>query len=137
FGTAVTDAGLANFKGCKELSSLRLDNTQVTDGGLAYFKECKSLTGLQVRQTKVTAKGLAEFHAAVPRCQIDHDGGTIEAIDVDRKAAEYVLSVSGIVKVNGEDRDIKGAADLPKGRLILTRADFVGSQAVTDAGLAV
>jgi hypothetical protein len=32
-----------------------------------------------VRKTGVTAKGLAEFHAAVPGCKIDRDGGTIDA----------------------------------------------------------
>jgi hypothetical protein len=31
-----------------------------------------------VQKTKVTAKGLEEFHAAVPGCKIEHDGGTIE-----------------------------------------------------------
>jgi hypothetical protein len=31
-----------------------------------------------VRKTKVTGKGLEEFHAAVPGCKIEHDGGFIE-----------------------------------------------------------
>jgi hypothetical protein len=26
----------------------------------------------------VTAKGLADFHAALPGCRIEHDGGAIE-----------------------------------------------------------
>jgi hypothetical protein len=31
---------------------------------------------LDVRKTKVTAKGVDAFHAAVPGCEIEHDGGT-------------------------------------------------------------
>jgi serine/threonine protein kinase len=77
-GTPVTDAGLAYFKDCKELTVLGLSGTKLTDAGLAYLKDCKGLTILEVRNTKVTAKGLVDFHAAVPGCKIEHDGGTIE-----------------------------------------------------------
>jgi serine/threonine protein kinase len=76
--TAVTDAGLAYFKDCRNLTDLGLDRTKVTDAGLAYFKDCKGLTNLDVRKTQVTAKGLEAFHAAVPGCKIEHDGGAIE-----------------------------------------------------------
>ena len=77
-GTQVTDAGLAAFKDCKGLTQLHLNDTKVTDAGLAAFKDCKGLTSLDVRKTRVTAKGLADFHAAVPGCKIEHDGGVIE-----------------------------------------------------------
>ena len=40
--------------------------------------------------------------------------------DADRKAAEWVLSVGGKLWVNGQERDIKAAADLPKERFTLT-----------------
>jgi eukaryotic-like serine/threonine-protein kinase len=42
----LTDAGLANFKDCKNLTHLNLQETQVSDAGLAYFKDCKNLTHL-------------------------------------------------------------------------------------------
>ena len=134
-GTAVTDAGLANFKDCKSLTELKLHITKVTDAGLAHFKDCKGLTYLHVGKTQVTAKAVAEFHAAVPGCQIEHDGGTIEAIDVDRKAAEYVVFLGGSVRVSGQDRDFKAAAELPKERFTLAWVVLPGT-AVTDAGLA-
>ncbi|VTR99815.1 protein kinase domain-containing protein [Tuwongella immobilis] len=76
--TQVSDAGLAHFKNCKDLAYLWLRNTNVSDAGLAHFKDCKNLTYLDVRQTKVTAKAIAEFHAAVPGCKIQHEGGDIE-----------------------------------------------------------
>jgi serine/threonine protein kinase len=77
-GTKVTDAGLAHFKDCKGLGYLGLFGTAVTDAGLTPFQDCKGLGYLGVRDTKVTAKGRAAFHAAVPGCKIEHDGGTIE-----------------------------------------------------------
>jgi len=40
----VSDAGLAHFTGCKNLSVLGLDNTKVSDAGLAHFSGCKKLT---------------------------------------------------------------------------------------------
>jgi hypothetical protein len=76
--TAVTDSGLAHLKDCKKLTKLSLQYTKVTDGGLAHLKELNSLTVLMQVQTKVTEKGLADFHAAVPGCKIEHDGGVIE-----------------------------------------------------------
>jgi hypothetical protein len=76
--TQITDAGLANFKGCKDLVGVNLINSQITDAGLAHLNDCKGLKLLEVKKTKVTAKGLEEFHAAVPGCKIEHDGGVIE-----------------------------------------------------------
>jgi hypothetical protein len=57
-------------------------------------------------------------------------------IDPDRKAAEYVLSLGGSVRVNSDDRDTTAVAALPKGPLALTRVNLHGKKAVTDAGLA-
>src|SRR5687768_17994703 len=39
-----------------------------------------------------------------PGCKIEHDDGIIEAVDPDRKAAEYARSIGGTVRVNGEER---------------------------------
>jgi serine/threonine protein kinase len=135
FGTAVTDAGLAHFKDCKGLTYLGLWHTKVTDSGVALFKDRKGLTDLDVRSTRVTLKGLADFHAAVPGCKIDHDGGVIEAVDVDRKAAEWVIAKGGTVRVKGQDRLIAAAAELPKERFALAWVELE-ERPVADAELA-
>jgi hypothetical protein len=57
-------------------------------------------------------------------------------VDSDRKAAADVLSVGGTVHVNGEDRPIKAAAELPAGPFRLTDIALAASQQGTDAGLA-
>jgi hypothetical protein len=55
------------------------DGTSIVDrvAGLAPFQDCRGLTYLDVSRGMVTAKGVEAFHAAVPACKIDHDGGTI------------------------------------------------------------
>ena len=58
------------------------------------------------------------------------------ANDPDRKAADYVLSVGGTVKVDGDEREIKAAGDLPKGVVKLVRVNL-WQRPATDAGLAV
>ena len=57
----VTDAGLAVFKDCRNLTSLSLPNTQITNVGLANFKDCKNLTLLDLWDTKMTDAGLVHF----------------------------------------------------------------------------
>ncbi len=137
--TLVSDAGLANFNDCKNLTQLHLlSGTQVSDAGLAHFKDCKNLTILAVRKTKVTKEGVAEFSKGLPQCKIEHDGGVIEptvVADPDRKAAEYVLSIGGTLGVNGENKEIKAAADLPKEAFQLTDVQLLGNKQVNDVGM--
>ena len=54
--------------------------------------------------------------------------------DTDRRVAAFVLSVGGIVGVDGQDQEIKAAADLPRKPFRLTTVGLYNEQ-VTDAGL--
>ena len=67
----MTDAGLANFKDCKNLTVLRLNNTTVSDVGLAHLKDYKNLTVINLQNTKVTAAGVKELQKALPKCKFD------------------------------------------------------------------
>jgi hypothetical protein len=133
-GSSVSDAGVEHLKELTGLKELRLDGTQVSDAGLAHLKELKGLTSLDVRKTRVTAKGLAEFHAAVPACKIEYDGGFVEAVDTDRWVAEWVISRGGRVWVNSQERIITNANTLPRDRVTLNFVHLNGAW-VTDAGL--
>jgi serine/threonine protein kinase len=55
--------------------------------------------------------------------------------DPDRRAAEYVLSVGGTVRIN-DARDVRRVVDLPKEPLRLTAIAAGGNVQVSDAGLA-
>ncbi len=138
--TQVGEKGLAHLKNCTDLRYLNLQGTQIGDTGLDQLKQFSQLTFLAVQQTKVTAKGVADFAKAMPRCRIEWDGGVIEptvVLEPDRAAAEWVLSVGGGVKVNGEERAIGVRVDLPKGPFRLTWVYLVTNPHVSDAKLAV
>jgi len=52
---------------------------------------------------------MEELHAALPACKIEHDGGVIEAIDLDRKAAEWLLASKAHFAISNE----KGHQEFP------------------------
>jgi hypothetical protein len=72
---------------------------------------------------KVTVRVRAEARALV------------KAGDPDRRAAEWVLSIGGVVTVNHQDRQIKTTADLPAEPFRLTGVGLIGKQQVDDASL--
>ncbi|MCG6157011.1 serine/threonine-protein kinase [Rubinisphaera margarita] len=62
-------------------------------------------------------------------------------VDVDRRAAEYVLSIGGKIRINddstyGETPNITSVENLPPGSFRLTHASLDRNERVTDAGLA-
>jgi hypothetical protein len=60
----------------------------------------------------------------------------VQALDPDRQAAQWVLSLGGTLKVNGQEREVKAAADLPPGSFLLTGVDLHANKQVSDAGCA-
>jgi Leucine Rich repeat len=50
----VTDDGLVNFAGARNILWLELGITQVTDNGVLYFKDCLKIESIDLQQTKVT-----------------------------------------------------------------------------------
>ena len=119
-GTRTTDAGLAPFKGCADLTSFDLEDTAVTDAFLDFAKDFKKLNALKLNGTKVTPAKVVEFKKAKPACKIEWDGGVLEpaaAFDPDRTAALWTLSVGGIVRVAGLDKEIKSASAVAAGEV--------------------
>jgi formylglycine-generating enzyme required for sulfatase activity len=56
--------------------------------------------------------------------------------DADRRAAEYVLSIGGTVRIDGNDKDIGAHGQLPTGTFQLTYVFLHENNQVTDSGLA-
>ncbi len=136
--TGVTDDGLAHLKGCDRVRYANLSGTGVTDAALDQLQQSRDLTGLSVPRTKVTPQRVAKFHAAMPGCEIEYDGGTLKAkaaADPDRTAAGWVLGLGGMVQLTGRGADIKAVADLPKEPFTL-KAVSLSKTAATDAGVA-
>jgi eukaryotic-like serine/threonine-protein kinase len=59
----VTDAALAVFKGCRNVTVMRLDEVPVTAAGLANFAECKNLRELRLHGQQIDDAALAPFGA--------------------------------------------------------------------------
>lgn len=59
--TQVTDAGLANLAGMKNLTRLHLENTKITDAGLEHLKGLANLEYLNLYGTQVTDAGIQKL----------------------------------------------------------------------------
>lgn len=103
----------------QQIRGLTLDQSDLSDVGLARLARLEGLHHLVVRGTKVTADGIARFRRANPDCRIASDHGDIwpdyemvpdpnafapvpaagkeSVFDVNRRAAEWVLSKKGSV----------------------------------------
>ena len=68
----VTDAGLKELAGLKQLQTLGLSDTQVTDAGLKELASLKQLQTLVLGGTKVTDAGMQELQKALPKLRIRH-----------------------------------------------------------------
>ncbi|MGE0606655.1 MAG: protein kinase [Pirellulales bacterium] len=132
-GDKLTDSVLLSFKNCQNLGMVDIQWTPIGDEGIAHLHDCKNLAMLWARHSKVTARGVMELQAALLNCKVDWNDAPL---DPDRRAAEYVLSIGGIVQVNRQDQDIKAIAALPKEDFLLTTVNLTNYQNVTDAGLA-
>lgn len=55
--------------------------------------------------------------------------------DADRRAAEYVLSLGGVIHVNESSTPIRTSRDLPSAAIQLKYVSFYGNKIVTDADL--
>jgi hypothetical protein len=66
----VTDEGLKDLAGFKNLQALFLVGTQMTDKGLNVLTGLKSLRRLDLDPTRVTREGIAELRKALPNCRV-------------------------------------------------------------------
>ena len=69
--TVVGDEGLSALKDLAELRYLNLYSTKVSDKGLAILANLKKLENLYLWQTPVTDAGAAEFQKALPKVKIN------------------------------------------------------------------
>jgi hypothetical protein len=77
-GSLVTDDDLRDLAACSQITALDLEGVAVTDAGLAHLAKMTGLTVLGLKKTKVTKTGVEKLAAALPKCQIIWDQGTIE-----------------------------------------------------------
>ncbi len=76
--TGITDAGLADLADCTGIRQLWIFDSAVTDAGLQHLKRMNRLLHLRAQNTSVTEAGIRDLAAALPQCEINWDGGTIQ-----------------------------------------------------------
>lgn len=84
----VDDSMVKHLATMEKLQRLGLANNPITDKGLSELKGLKNLKTIELGLTKVTAAGVADFQQALPDCKIVWDYP-----DADRRAAEWLLSL--------------------------------------------
>lgn len=140
--TRYLDGAVAELAKSRTLTTLGLGYTNVDDADLELLRDMKPLRVLQVIRTKVTAGGVKKLAAARPDLRIEWDGGVIQPTipaDPDRRAAEWVLAMGGIVgvRVQGVLRGgIKDADRLPRERFELVEVNLGQNPSVDDERLA-
>lgn len=91
----------------------------------------KATDGAQVAKD---ASGLRKSSQDLKGASLSPDGEPTK--DPDRRAAEYVLSVGGKVRINGEGKEITTMRELPSAAFRLTSIELADNQRVTQDGLA-
>ncbi|HEY7314984.1 MAG TPA: protein kinase [Gemmataceae bacterium] len=129
-GSKVSDLLAAEVGKLISLNRLSLAGCTFGDAGLKHLAGLRNLMQLDLTGTQVTADGVAGLQQALPKCQVVW-------VSPDRRAAEWVLSISGTVKVreDGEEREIKAVKDLPPTPFEVVLVNLEGNQKVHDAGL--
>jgi F-box/leucine-rich repeat protein 14 len=71
--STITDEGLAELKGLRDLKYLHLDGAALTDAGLHHFEGMKKLRQLDLGCCRnVTDAGVARLQKALPQCRINY-----------------------------------------------------------------
>ena len=108
----------------------------VTDKDLSHVASLVNLKELDLSNTAVTEVGMQTLRTTLPNCRIETDFGTFGPPEgVDRRAAEWVLSIGGTVQTDQSDQSVSEAADLPQQPFRLTHVGLYENRDVTDDGL--
>jgi serine/threonine protein kinase/Leucine-rich repeat (LRR) protein len=110
--------------------------TPVSD--ISPLAQCKSLEKLHFADLKVSTASVAALQKALPKCKIEWDGAaavasakpTTSGGDPDRRAAEWVLAMTGYVMITepggSSERTVRQASELPTTAFELKRVNFTG-----------
>jgi eukaryotic-like serine/threonine-protein kinase len=114
--TNVTDAGLLYLKQFPNLRILRLRDTKLSEKGLLNLADCKELIHLNLMGMKVSEIAVKRLAKSLLRSRIDWDQDSLRpssAFEPDRNAAEWVLSMGGMIEIDDRRKPIKSVDELP------------------------
>ena len=131
FGRKVTDAGLKELAGLKNLTTLGLGDTEVTDAGLTELAALTNLTQLSLYGTGVTDAGLKQLAPLKNLTSLDLSGTGVTDAGLKELTVLKNLTSLGLVGTKITDRGIKVLAEFKN----LTSLLLYGS-GLTNAGVA-
>jgi RNA polymerase sigma factor (sigma-70 family) len=129
-GTQVTDAGLKELAGLKNLSTLSLFDTQVTDTGLKELASLKNLSWLDLGYTKVTDTGVKELAGLKNLSRLNLEGTGVADAGLKELAGLKNLSVLYLGGTRVAGAGLKELAGLKSLSTL-----HLGGTRVADAGL--
>ena len=132
----ITDAGLANLSGLKQLTSLRLNGTQITDVGMAHLKKLPHLEQLLISSPRITDAGLVHLSELTNLRELDLYGGTgFQNTAVTEAGLVHLAALTNLTVLNVRPSQITDIyLEHLKGFTRLEKLDLSGTQ-ITDAGL--
>lgn len=110
--TGITDAGLDHLKGLASLEYLNLYNTKITDAGAQKLTELTKLKAVYLWQTGVTAAGIAQIKGKLPTTQINT--GWTAADDAKPTPAAVAPAVAAVAPTATAPAPAAKPAEAPK-----------------------
>lgn len=148
----LTDQSLVHLQGALNLTALTIvPDTPLSDNGIVPLHSLKRLKKLDLRKCKITASGVDRLREALPACVVTLDGKSQVGVqlsqptepgagNLDRRAAEWILSLGGMLEVAVPDKVVIPANDvarLPAGAFKIRHVSLNNPKTKTDdAGLA-
>jgi hypothetical protein len=130
----VTDADLARFEGCKNLTHLGLTGCKrVSDAGMARFKGRTNFTGLELNATGVGDAGVENFKGNTGLLTLNLGGTAVSDTGLAGFSACKQLGNLQLWNTSVTDTGLSYFKDCKS----LTNLDLSNCKGVTDSGLAV
>ena len=89
--TQVDDAGIPALLDCPQLTELRIGTSTISDAAIDTLVQLPRLNHLAIVLTRVTPAGIDRLRTALPECQIEWDGGTLEGAPQRERQRRFLL----------------------------------------------
>tara|TARA_R110002072_G_C7978936_1_gene536023 strand:+ start:59955 stop:64283 length:4329 start_codon:yes stop_codon:yes gene_type:complete len=122
------------------LKELVVSHDELNDGDANFLESLTQLRRLSLTDNEISAEAIDSLHAALPGCRIESDHGTFEptvaVMSPDRRSAEAVLKLGGMVWVGSNFQQITDPGDLPTAPFSVTKIDLSQKKNIEDEFLA-
>jgi hypothetical protein len=126
----ITDAGVKQLRGLRNLAGIDLNGTGVTDECVQYLCEMQKLHWINIDGTQVTGVGMARLGGLKELCMIELNGCPISADGVKELGQLTNLISIGLRNTKLTDADLDVLNTLPKIGILRLGGNKISEQAV-------